>query len=110
MPDRLLIIDDDIELFALLRRFLRDEGFDTESASSGAAGIEKAQAAYSLIVLDVMLPDMDGFKVLECLRTNGIRTPVLMLTARGNTQDRVRGLELGADDYLPKPFDPAELA
>src|SRR5262245_5940220 len=111
MQDRLLVIDDDIELFGLLQRFLKREGFQAESASTAAAGLEKAaKAAYALIVLDVMLPDTSGFEALRSLRASGIRAPVLMLTARGDTQDRVLGLEMGADDYLAKPFDPSELA
>ena len=111
MTERVLVIDDDIELFGLLRRFLKDEGFEAESASNGGQGLERAKTdSYGLIVLDVMLPDMNGFDVLTRLRSSGVRIPVLMLTARGDTQDRVRGLEMGADDYLPKPFDPAELA
>src|SRR5262245_1117855 len=111
MQDRLLVIDDDIELFGLLQRFLKREGFQAESAATAAAGLEKAaRDPYALIVLDVMLPDKSGFEALRNLRASGVRTPILMLTARGDTHDRVRGLEMGADDYLAKPFDPKELA
>jgi two-component system response regulator CpxR len=107
--ERLLLIDDDAELARLVTRFLAHEGFDTACAASGEAGIAQALAHdYGLVVLDVMLPDTGGFDVLRRIRQRS-RVPVLMLTARGDTQDRVRGLELGADDYLPKPFDPAEL-
>ena len=107
--ERVLVIDDDAELCRLVTRFLTREGFEIRSASSGAAGVERALAeGYSLIMLDVMMPDADGFDVLRRIRQHS-RTPVLMLTARGDTHDRVRGLEMGADDYLPKPFDPAEL-
>jgi DNA-binding response OmpR family regulator len=107
--ERVLFVDDDTELCHLVTRFLAGEGFDTTRAATGAAGVESALAGhYSLIMLDVMLPDTDGFDVLERIRRH-CRTPVLMLTARGDTLDRIRGLELGADDYLPKPFDPAEL-
>jgi len=107
--ERLLVIDDDAELCQLVTRFLSREGFAIRWALDGAAGIEQALAEeYSLIMLDVMMPDTDGFEVLRRIREQS-RTPVLMLTARGDTRDRVRGLELGADDYLPKPFDPAEL-
>src|SRR5205807_8933106 len=78
-------------------------------APSGAVGVERALAEdYSLIMLDVMMPGADGFEVLRRIRQQS-RTPVLMLTARGDTHDRIRGLEMCADDYLPKPFDPAEL-
>jgi DNA-binding response OmpR family regulator len=107
--ERLLVIDDDAELCQLVTRFLSREGFTIRLASGGAAGIEQALAEdYSLIMLDVMMPDTDGFEVLRRIRQHS-RTPVLMLTARGDTQDRIRGLEMGADDYLPKPFEPAEL-
>jgi two-component system response regulator CpxR len=107
--ERVLVVDDDRELCQLVTRFLAREGFEISWASSGAAGVERALADdYSLIMLDVMMPDTDGFDVLRRIRQHS-RTPVLMLTARGDTHDRIRGLEMGADDYLPKPFDPAEL-
>ena len=106
--ERVLVIDDDAELCRLLTRFLSREGFEI-CVASGAAAIERALAEnYSLIMLDVMMPDTDGFAVLNRIRQRS-RIPVLMLTARGDTQDRIRGLDLGADDYLPKPFDPGEL-
>jgi two-component system response regulator CpxR len=108
--ERLLVIDDDAELCRLVTRFLTHEGFSIRWVAGGRAGIERALGEdYSLILLDVMMPDTDGFEVLRRIRQQS-RTPVLMLTARGDTHDRVRGLEMGADDYLPKPFDPAELA
>ena len=108
--ERVLVVDDDAELGQLVTRFLTREGFEIRWASTGAAGVERALAEdYSLIMLDVMLPDGDGFEVLRRIREQS-HTPVLMLTARGDTLDRIRGLEMGADDYLPKPFDPAELA
>jgi DNA-binding response OmpR family regulator len=107
--EHVLLIDDDAELCHLVTRYLAREGFEIHWASGGAAGIEKALAGdFALIMLDVMMPDTDGFHVLRRIRSHS-RTPVLMLTARGDTHDRIRGLELGADDYLPKPFDPAEL-
>jgi DNA-binding response OmpR family regulator len=107
--ERLLVVDDDAELCRLVTRYLKGEGFDATWASNGASGIERALAGnYSLILLDVMMPDTDGFDVLRQIRQQS-RTPILMLTARGDTHDRIRGLEMGADDYLPKPFDPAEL-
>jgi two-component system, OmpR family, response regulator CpxR len=107
--ERVLVIDDDVELFQLVTRFLAREGFAISLAPNGRIGIEQALAEqYSLIMLDVMMPDTDGFEVLRRIRQHS-RTPVLMLTARGDTHDRIRGLEMGADDYLPKPFDPAEL-
>src|SRR5881394_309148 len=107
--ERVLVVDDDRELCQLVTRYLAREGFEISWAQNGAAGVELALAEdYSLIMLDVMLPDTDGFDVLRRIRKHS-STPVLMLTARGDTHDRIRGLEMGADDYLPKPFDPAEL-
>jgi DNA-binding response OmpR family regulator len=107
--ERVLLVDDDAELCRLVTRFLAREGFATSWAPNGTAGVERARAEdYALIMLDVMMPDTDGFEVLRQVRQQS-RTPVLMLTARGDTHDRIRGLEMGADDYLPKPFDPAEL-
>jgi DNA-binding response OmpR family regulator len=107
--ERLLVVDDDRELSQLVTRFLTREGFDIAWAPSGEIGAARALSEdFSLIMLDVMMPDTDGFDVLRRIRQQS-RTPVLMLTARGDTQDRIRGLEMGADDYLPKPFEPAEL-
>ena len=109
LPERLLVIDDDAELCHLVSRFLVREGFEISWAAGGAVGIDRALAEdYSLILLDVMMPGTDGFDVLRRIRLSS-RTPVLMLTARGDTHDRIRGLEMGADDYLPKPFEPGEL-
>ncbi len=107
---RLLIIEDDPKFAPLLARGLREEGFAVDVTGDGADGAFRAtEQDYDLIVLDVMLPGLDGFEVLERLRAKGRRTPVLMLTARGAVQDRVRGLNSGADDYLHKPFDFEEL-
>ena len=108
--NRILIIDDDGELCALVARFLGGEGFAVDRAADGNEGIGRAlSGSYALIMLDVMMPDLSGFDVLRRIRARS-RTPVLMLSARGDTHDRVLGLELGADDYLPKPYDPSELA
>jgi two-component system response regulator CpxR len=105
-----LVIDDDTELCSLLGEFLRREGFDVQFANDGVTGLQQAlDSSPSIVVLDVMLPGMDGFTVLRKLREK-TRLPVLMLTARGDDVDRIVGLELGADDYLPKPFNPRELA
>lgn len=105
----LLIIDDDAELCALLNEFLAREGFSVAVEHDGARGLETAfNGKFSLVVLDLMLPTMDGFQVLKELRGQS-RMPVLMLTARGEDVDRIVGLELGADDYLAKPFNPREL-
>jgi two-component system, OmpR family, response regulator CpxR len=106
---RILVIDDDVELAGLLREFLEREGFELQFAHDGRTGLQKAKEEWAdLIVLDVMLPGMDGFEILRRLRPES-RVPVLMLTARGQDVDRIVGLELGADDYLPKPFNPREL-
>jgi two-component system response regulator CpxR len=106
---RILVIDDDAELCKLVARFLGAEGFRVETARTGSQGVERARSGeHELIVLDVMLPGLDGFEILRRIRANS-RTPVLMLTARGDDLDRILGLEIGADDYLPKPFNPREL-
>ena len=106
---RILVIDDDVELCQLVNRFLTQEGFDIESVNSGAAGAERALTKnYELVVLDVMMPEVNGFDVLRRIRAQS-HIPVLMLTAKGDALDRVLGLEMGADDYLAKPFNPQEL-
>jgi two-component system response regulator CpxR len=107
---RLLVIDDDVELCSLLSEFLQREGFQVESENEGRRGLEHAlQGGIDLVILDVMLPGLDGFEILKRIRSHG-RIPVLMLTARGEDVDRIVGLELGADDYLSKPFNPRELS
>ena len=106
---RILLIDDDVELCSLLDELLKREGFEVQMEHDGASGLERAQSGqFDLIVLDVMLPRLDGFEVLKRLRRLS-KVPVLMLTARGEDVDRIVGLEMGADDYLPKPFNPREL-
>jgi len=106
---RLLIVDDDAELCSLLQEFLEREGYTVQCVQDGRAGMEQAQqGGYDLIILDVMLPGLDGFDILRRLRATS-RVPVMMLTARGQDEDRIVGLELGADDYLPKPFNAREL-
>jgi two-component system response regulator CpxR len=108
---RLLIIDDDVRLTEMLTEYLAGEGIELRSASSGMVGLRDAQRNdYDLVILDVMLPGLSGFEVLRQMRDSGSRTPVLMLTARGDDVDRIVGLEMGADDYLSKPFNPRELA
>jgi two-component system, OmpR family, response regulator CpxR len=107
---RILMIDDDVELCSLLGEFLRREGFSIDFEHDGRRGLERAlQDDPDLIVLDVMLPGLDGFEILKRLRQQS-KVPVVMLTARGEDVDRIIGLELGADDYLPKPFNVRELA
>ncbi|MFN0044058.1 MAG: response regulator [Alphaproteobacteria bacterium] len=109
MAARVLIIDDDQRLAAMLSEYLRAAGFVVEHQADGAGGLCAAQrTAFEAVVLDIMLPDFDGFEVCRRLRAFS-DVPVLMLTARGDETDRIVGLELGADDYLPKPFNPREL-
>lgn len=104
------MVDDDAELCTLLSEFLTLEGFAVDCEHEGAAGLGRAlQNEHDLVILDVMLPGIDGFEILKRLRETS-RVPVLMLTARGEDVDRIVGLELGADDYLSKPFNPRELA
>jgi len=107
--NKVLIIDDDEELCELVSEYLSVEGFDTAVVHDGASGLSAARSGkYDLAILDVMLPKMNGFEVLKNLRTDS-SLPVLMLTARGDDMERIVGLESGADDYLPKPFNPREL-
>ncbi len=109
MPDRILIIDDDIRLAQMLVEYLTQRGLSVESCADATSGFVAASSGnFDAVILDVMLPDGDGFDVCRRLRgTSSI--PILMLTARGDDEDRIVGLELGADDYLPKPFNPREL-
>ena len=107
--ERILVIDDDVELCSLVSEYLRPEGFQVECVHDGKAGLTRALSGEHLLaVLDVMLPGLNGFDVLRKIR-DGSRIPVLLLTARGEDVDRIVGLEIGADDYLPKPFNPREL-
>ncbi|MCW2881904.1 MAG: DNA-binding response regulator [Sphaerisporangium sp.] len=107
---RLLIVEDDPNILELLAASLRFAGFEVTPASSGAHAVEAAQRRRpDLIVLDVMLPDMDGFDVVRRLRGGGAHTPVVFLTARDATEDKIRGLTLGGDDYVTKPFSLEEV-
>jgi two-component system alkaline phosphatase synthesis response regulator PhoP len=107
---KVLLVEDEQGLILTLTDRLRSEGFEVESASDGKRGFEKAVSGdYDLLVLDVMLPKKNGYDVCRDLRQRGIATPVLMLTAKGETIDKVLGLKLGADDYLTKPFEVIEL-
>lgn len=107
----LLVVDDDARLRALLQRFLSEQGFRVSTAPDAAAArASLAAVAFDLVVLDVMMPGESGLELAESLRRQGREVPILMLTARGAPDDRVAGFEHGADDYLPKPFDPRELA
>ncbi|MCZ6917559.1 MAG: response regulator transcription factor [Gemmatimonadetes bacterium] len=105
-----LIVEDDRNLRGFLRKAFREEGYATDECESGDRAIDRAlKRPYDCIVLDLMLPGVDGFEVVKELRRRTVLTPVLILTARDEVGSRVRGLEAGADDYLPKPFDLAEL-
>jgi len=109
MADTILIIDDDIRLSAMLRDYLEGNGFAVQTAANAKAGLAAiARHQADAVILDVMLPDLDGFEVLRRIRTDS-DVPVLMLTAKGEETDRIVGLEIGADDYLPKPFSAREL-
>jgi two-component system, OmpR family, response regulator len=108
---RVLIVEDDAKMAGLIQRGLRDDGLAADVAGEGEAALWMAGATdYDAIVLDVLLPGIDGFEVCRRLRSDGVRSPVLMLTARDAVEDRVRGLDTGADDYVTKPFSLAELA
>ena len=107
---RLLMIDDDARLAAMVRDYLGASGYGVDVAGDVASGIAALRAnPADLLILDLMLPDGDGLDVCRRLRAEGVGIPVLMLTAKGDPIDRVIGLEIGADDYLPKPFEPREL-
>jgi two-component system, OmpR family, response regulator len=108
---RVLIVEDEVKMAALIRRGLGEEGLGADVAGSGEEGLLKAAATeYDAIILDVILPGIDGFRTCRRLREDGVWAPVLMLTARGAIEDRVAGLDGGADDYLTKPFSFAELS
>jgi DNA-binding response OmpR family regulator len=107
---RVLVVDDEVRTAALLRRGLAEEGYAVDVAHDAADAMWRAaEFRYDLLVLDVLLPEMDGFEVCRALRASGCWAPVLMLTARNAVEDRVRGLDAGADDYLTKPFSFSEL-
>jgi DNA-binding response OmpR family regulator len=109
MAETVLMIEDDEHLAAMVSEYLGGNGFEVTVAARGERGLALLEAGrFSAVLLDVMLPDMDGFEVCRRIRAKG-DVPVLMLTARGDDTDRIVGLELGADDYLPKPFNPREL-
>lgn len=109
MPD-ILLIEDDPVLSERIESSLERLGYSVESQTDGREGFRSAsESPYGLILLDLMLPGMDGWSICRELRQQGVATPILMLTARGEVDDRVRGLEIGADDYLAKPFDFREL-
>lgn len=108
--ERILLIEDDASILKGLTLNLRFEGYQVQVAEDGERGLEMAiQSPVSLIILDLMLPRMNGYEVLRNLRNKGIQTPVIMLTAKGTELDKILGLDLGADDYVTKPFGLKEL-
>lgn len=107
---RLLIVEDEVRLADTLRQLLHRQGYTADVCHDGISGLDNAiTGIYDLVILDVMLPGMNGYQLLQRLRTSGVTTPVLMLTARGSLEDRVHGLDCGADYYLTKPFETEEL-
>jgi len=102
---RVLIVEDDVRIANFLKQGLEEEGYQVVTAQDGVSGLELAQAApFGVIILDLMLPELDGYEVAKRLRREFNQTPILVLTARDSNQDIIRGLDLGADDYLTKPF------
>ena len=110
MAQHILIVDDEESIVTLLKYNIEQAGFTTEVAYTGKDALDKAnEQVFDLIVLDVMLPEMDGMEVCKQMRQKQVQTPILMLTAKDDEFDKVLGLELGADDYLTKPFSPREV-
>ena len=109
MTTRVLLVDDDVELAAMLSQYLQREGFEVQAVHDGQAGVREATTGrYAIVVLDVMMPRLSGMEALRRIRASA-QVPVLMLTARGDNVDRIVGLDMGADDYVPKPCTPGEL-
>lgn len=109
-PNRVLVIEDDLSIARLLELELRHRGFEVHTAADGLTAMSLAeQRRQDVILLDIMLPGMDGERILQKLRRQGIRTPVIMLTARDADRDKIRNLDVGADDYITKPFNVDEL-
>ena len=107
---KILLVEDEPAMSRVIRRGLEQADYVVDTAEDGLSGLRMAiEGDYALLVLDLMLPKMDGWRVCEELRSRRKQMPILMLTARGTVQDRVKGLDLGADDYLPKPFEFSEL-
>jgi DNA-binding response OmpR family regulator len=107
---RVLVVEDNVDLAFAVTTALQSEGFDVAVAGTGPEGVDRARERNAdLIILDLMLPGFDGYRVIRTLRADGIETPILVLTARGEEADKVKGLRLGADDYVTKPFGAMEL-
>jgi two-component system OmpR family response regulator len=109
-PSKILVVEDNRKLASFLSRALSEEGYVVDLVDDGAVAVSQARSIeYALVILDWMLPSLDGVHVCRALRTAGKAVPILMLTARGEIADRISGLDAGADDFLPKPFDLSEL-
>lgn len=107
---RILIVEDEKEIADGIQAVLEQEGYELDKVYDGNSGLDyMTTGIYDLVLLDVMLPGLDGFEILQSARKEGITTPVIMLTARSMTEDKIKGLDYGADDYLTKPFDSGEL-
>lgn len=107
---QILIAEDDVRLAAALEKILKDNGYDVDVVHDGEDGLNYGKTSmYDVIILDVMMPKMDGFEVTRELRRSGINAPIMLLTARDATTDKITGFDSGADDYMTKPFSPAEL-
>src|SRR5439155_8886282 len=110
MTQRILLVEDELGLVMTLCDRLTSEGYTVETANDGETGLARAtNSTFDLIILDVMLPRRGGFDICRDLRQRGVRTPIIMLTARGQITDKVVGLKIGADDYVTKPFEIMEL-
>ena len=110
MSARILVVEDDVAIATALEDDLRLEGYEVEVVRDGASAVDRAsRSGFDLMLLDVMLPRKDGFEVCRELKRRGVETSILLLTARGNESDKVLGLDLGADDYVTKPYSPKEL-
>ncbi len=110
MPKRVLVVEDDPNIAKLLRLYLEKEDFLVDVAGDGGAGLNSfRENDPNLVLLDIMLPVMDGWSVCRAIRSDGKKTPIIMITAKGETLDKVQGLEMGADDYIVKPFDMKEM-
>ena len=107
---QILVVEDDVRLAQALAQILADNGYQVDTVHDGASGLDYAESGiYDVVILDVMLPEMNGYEVVASLRRKSVDVPVLMLTARTTVPDKITGFDSGADDYMTKPFSPAEL-
>ena len=107
---KILVVDDEPDLLEQIREVLKSQKYDVDTADDGELALDKLfDTVYDLVILDIMLPKIDGLSILKEIRKANIETPIIMLTAKGTVEDKIKGLDFGADDYLPKPFAIAEL-